>query len=83
MVQKFMVEKFMDEISEVEAWGWKVWGWDVLTEIFEEIVSEEENLLDNDYPEEQTESEQRGISYQMFKWIIPKIQQIKIAVTKI
>ena len=40
------------------------------TEIFEEIVTEEENLLDNDYPEEQTESEQRGISYQMFKWII-------------
>ena len=53
------------------------------TEIFEEIVTEEENLLDNDYPEEQTESEQRGISYQMFKWIVPKIQQTKIAVTKI
>ena len=53
------------------------------TEIFEEILSEEENLLDNDYPERQTESEQRGISYQMFKWILPKIQQTKIAITKI
>ena len=53
------------------------------TEIFEEIASEEENLLDNDYPERQTESEQRGISYQMFKWILPKIQQTKIAITKI
>ena len=31
------------------------------TEIFEEIISEEENLLDDDYPEGQTESEQREI----------------------
>ena len=40
------------------------------TEIFEEIISEEEleeeNLLDDDYPQEHTESEQRGINHQMF-----------------
>ena len=75
-VGKFMVEKSGVEKSRVEMFFNP-------TEIFEEIVSEEENLLDNDYPEAQTESEQRGISYQMFKWIIPKIQQTKIAVKKI
>ena len=68
MVKKSGVEKFIDEKSGVEKSRVEigveksgVWMSFNPTEIFEEIKSEEENLLDDDYPEGQTESEQREI----------------------